>query len=204
MKKSDYIVFGNLEYKDYNLIQKKISDLYATSSTAEVTGSKNGYKPDLRKGHVNFLKPDQDARIFRTIQKYFLQNYNNLYKNFRFDCLPEIQYANYAQGDYFKKHADVIPSADYYRCLTMSVNLSSSREYKDGDLVIFAEENNKEKKFFLPRDKGSFVIFPAFFKHEVKKLTEGNRDALVCWYSDTFQNLQKFQKKVDSTYDKNL
>jgi len=204
MKPSDYIVFGTLEDKDYNVIQEKISNLYASSSKATLAGSKSGYQPDLRKGQVNFLKPNDNSRIFKIIQKYFLQSYHNLYKKFRFDCLPEIQYANYKKGDFFRKHADVVRSTDYFRCLTMSINLSAADEYKDGDLIIFAKDNQKEKVFSLARDKGSFVIFPSFYKHEVKELTEGNRDALVCWYVDTLNNLNNFQKKVENSNDSNL
>lgn len=66
---------------------------------------------------------------------------------------------------------------EWARMLTTSINLNDSDEYDGGDLLIYSDKGTER----LERDKGSFVVFPAFIEHECTKITRGTRHAIVTW-----------------------
>jgi hypothetical protein len=97
---------------------------------------------------------------------------------FKFDIsfVEPYEIKRYTQSDFFGKHSDNYYSLtkDVDRKLTMSVQLSETTEYTGGELMVLG---NKSKS----KNKGSIVIFPTNFPHEVKPIQSGVRWSLIGW-----------------------
>lgn len=88
--------------------------------------------------------------------------------------VEQYEVKKYSAGDYVTEHVDQFyGTAGIERKLTMLVQLSDESDYVDGDLHVIR----------YPRSKtiGSLVILPAFYLHEVKPITSGERWSLNCW-----------------------
>ena len=166
-----------------------------------VTGSVNvepggdpNYAPQLRNCLVHFVDPSKYPTTVNILHSTVIENYVNIYSNMNYMDLSTIQYVKYKEGDFFKKHSDVITGGDRIRMLTMSINMSDPSEYEGGELVIYY--NNK--KTVLCKELGSFIIFPSFLLHECKLVTRGVRHAIVTWTLDEILSLNEFKDYYDS------
>lgn len=104
--------------------------------------------------------------------------------NFGFDItkMNEIQYTEYfgQNNGHYDWHHDVWwenPSP-YDRKLSIVVQLSDPNDYKGGEFEFFGCPS-PSPEVWLPR--GSVLIFPSFFHHQVHPVTEGHRISLVSW-----------------------
>lgn len=80
----------------------------------------------------------------------------------------------YSEGDYVTEHVDQFyGTMGIERKLTMLIQLSDESEYCGGDLNVIRAPMSKSI--------GSLTIFPAFYLHEVKPITSGERWSLNCW-----------------------
>jgi predicted 2-oxoglutarate/Fe(II)-dependent dioxygenase YbiX len=95
---------------------------------------------------------------------------------FKFDItfIEQYELKKYENGGYFGKHTDTkyINSENWDRKLTMVIQLSDEQSYKQGGLSVLGFSSTKKR--------GSVIVFPSFFPHEVKK-TEGIRWSLIGW-----------------------
>ena len=115
--------------------------------------------------------------IFNRLSKCIL-DVNN--KWFKFDISgfsDNLQFTHYKapQGKY-KKHVDKRYNK-VIRKLSFSVQLSDSKDYKGGNLVLF----DGSKGTVLSKTKGSLFCFPSYTLHEVTKVSKGERNSLVGW-----------------------
>lgn len=94
---------------------------------------------------------------------------------FDIDFIEPYELKRYTPNDFFGKHVDNYYSLteDVDRKITMSVQLTHSDEYTDGELVVF------DTKF--KSTKGSVICFPSYFPHGVEKVTSGTRWSLIGW-----------------------
>lgn len=81
----------------------------------------------------------------------------------------------YIKFDFFGKHTDNYFSLDNKldRKLTLSLQLSDVNDYGSGEFNVLG------KKFKLER--GSIICFPSYFPHEISRITNGTRWALISW-----------------------
>lgn len=97
--------------------------------------------------------------------------------HFKFDInfIEPYELKRYTHNDFFGRHADSYYSLtkDIDRKLTMSVQLSDSDDYTGGELSILG--NTPLSK------KGSIIVFPSNFPHEVKLIKSGVRWSLISW-----------------------
>jgi len=130
-------------------------------------------------------------------------------ENFRYDLTSidseSMQYTCYDEGDYYQWHTDdsieshialssilsssnATPSpnaindylsiqTEYVRKLSFSLMLSDADEYEGGNFQIL----DHKKTCFLPRKRGTLIIFDSRAPHRVLKVTKGQRKSLVGW-----------------------
>tara|TARA_B100001778_G_scaffold135590_1_gene111786 strand:+ start:845 stop:1369 length:525 start_codon:yes stop_codon:yes gene_type:complete len=100
-------------------------------------------------------------------------------KGLKLDCctindLPiNVKLLKYTKGSFFKKHRDRGDGVGY-RLWTMVIQLSDVNEYSGCNLNV--EDITTSKQI------GNTIIFDSGKLHEVTKLTDGERYALVCWF----------------------
>jgi len=197
-KLTDYIVTGKLQEKELLFLKKSSDDFKEKSILASVTNAKKGkVNKTVIAGTTLHLKPDRKTRkIYNIIHSHMIDSYSDIFSGFDYSKLPEIQYAYYGTGDFFKTHKDSVKNKknDKIRCLTMSINLSEEDEYGEGELLVYPD---KDTTVSLDRTAGSFIIFPSFFLHEAKTVEHGNRHAIVSWLTDSRSTFDKFDNFVN-------
>ena len=81
------------------------------------------------------------------------------------------------RGDHNDWHIDIGHSVNGSRKLGFTVQLSGSSEYDGGDLEFLNAEYDRD----VVRQRGTMILFPAYFAHRVTPVTRGERLALVGW-----------------------
>ncbi len=89
------------------------------------------------------------------------------------DLPNDIKLLKYTKGSFFKKHRDRGEGVRY-RLWSMVIQLSDVDEYSGCNLNVDDVSTSKQI--------GNTIIFDSGKLHEVTKLTEGERYALVCWF----------------------
>lgn len=100
-------------------------------------------------------------------------------RSYRFDLsdvAPRLQFTRYDVGGTFNWHHDCDPEDYTTRKLTMLVMLSNTRDYSGGNLEVFPYGTLAFSQLL-----GAALVFPAFMFHRVTPVTQGVRNALVCW-----------------------
>lgn len=158
--------------KIINIANKKGLD----ESTVRLSKDKKNKNP--RKSKVCWLYPDDDMQwVYRKITDAVI-NLNEKYFNFDLYGIEEgLQFANYkAPSGKFDLHTDssinIIP-----RKLSITVQLTDPKKYKGGELWLHTDSEGD----LMKKDQGTLIIFPSYVLHEVKPVTQGERNALVCW-----------------------
>ena len=107
-------------------------------------------------------------------------NVNN--SNFRFSIngiegLQLIKYEKDSVG--YLSHRDTMDvSPGVKRKISMSVQLSDSKQYSGGEVVVNCDLNSR---YVLSKDKGSAIIFKSDLLHQVLPISSGERYSLVAW-----------------------
>ena len=106
-----------------------------------------------------------------------LKQARNMYQ-FDVRGITDLQLIKYDVGSYFKRHIDIgMYESGAQRKITFIIQLSDPNDYTGGDLVL----HTNPEATVMPRDKGSVIVFPAFFLHEVTPLLTGQRYSLTGW-----------------------
>jgi hypothetical protein len=103
----------------------------------------------------------------------------------------EVQMVEYNDtGDHFGMHRDSHLEADVgktdetkIRKLSMSLELSDTRDYEDCKLIIATQDGGH----CIPNSQqGDVTMFPSWHRHKVSPITSGTRRALIVWYHGPF------------------
>jgi len=143
-----------------------------------VTGITSGNIPDIRESEISWLYVNDDLEwLYRRLTDIIL-DLNNKYFNFDIFGLSEgLQFTNYkAPSGRYGKHMDR-GYKSVVRKLSISIQLTDPKKYKGGELFLYDNEIGEQ----LTKDQGTLVMFPSFMLHEVKPVTEGERNSLVAW-----------------------
>ena len=118
-----------------------------------------------------------------------------------------LQYARYAEGEYYGWHNDSSIEVHYkptfeevssggiinndkfhndklnqkhelIRKLSFSLQLSDPDDYEGGNVQLLDDNN---KIYVAPRQRGSIILFDSRTKHRVLKVTKGVRKSIVGW-----------------------
>lgn len=90
----------------------------------------------------------------------------------------QLQFVRYEVNGKIGWHDDYDPTEVFPRKISISVQLSGKNDYDGGALEFFP---NGELP--VARERGSAIVFPAFYPHRICPITRGTRDALVVWYA---------------------
>lgn len=99
---------------------------------------------------------------------------------FHFDLVGTegLQLARYGRRQHYDWHFDFGPTEGNWRKLSMVVLLSRRRDFAGGDLQFLGEQG----PFSHPLGIGDAVVFPAWAKHRVTPVADGDRWSLTSWY----------------------
>jgi PKHD-type hydroxylase len=113
--------------------------------------------------------------------------------NFQWDWNESSQFTVYNKNQFYGWHCDQLSTPyndtntenfnNKYRKLSLTLQLTSSSEYKGGDFQFKWFDYGKVKINQLKngRELGTLIIFPSFLWHQVTPVTEGTRQSLVNW-----------------------
>lgn len=108
-----------------------------------------------------------------------------------------MQYTSYSPGEYYGWHQDTglgtmsVPGEDAQevfmmkncervRKLSFIMQLSNPDEYSGGEVQLMRDTG---KTFFLPKERGSIIVFDSRTRHRAKAVRSGTRKSLVGWVS---------------------
>ena len=135
---------------------------------------------DYRSSDISHIEYNDQTRF---IYEKFGHATNSANKIWDFDIsgmLENIQYTRY-KGDEAGKYAAHIDLGKKvsHRKISIILQLSDPSEYEGGDFLIWVGKD----PIVLPKEKGTVICFPSYILHEVKPITKGVRESLVCWVS---------------------
>ena len=134
---------------------------------------------------------------------HYVQRANR--ENFLYDlkCIDAetMQYTRYEEGQYYHWHNDsglathykpvsvgnrsegrqedfVNENLELVRKLSFALQLSSPDDYEGGNVVLLDEAG---KKYIVPRQRGTMVLFDSRTQHRVNKVKSGVRKSIVGW-----------------------
>ncbi len=126
-------------------------------------------------------------------------------ENFLYDLrnidAESMQYTRYGEGMFYDWHNDsglathykpvsvgnrsegrqedfVNENLELVRKLSFALQLSSSDDYEGGNVVLLDEAG---KKYIVPRQRGTMVLFDSRTQHRVNKVKSGVRKSIVGW-----------------------
>ena len=147
----------------------------------------------IRNSEVCFFN---DPFIYELLEPCLINDNKNAGWNFEINYNEYVQFTSYKKNQEYNWHIDLKP--DQYvneinlnfknkiRKLSMSVNLTDSKNYKGGELEFYDENPLKsfeENIIKCPeiKNQGSIVVFPSYIYHRVTPVTKGRRISLVMW-----------------------
>ena len=153
-------------------------------------------REDYRNCELRALDKRMEKPLTDLCYSHFYEANRNMY-NFDIEWINDLQFTTYEGPDKdskdemkrlpgrYKMHQDVETNNEgtlprpFNRKLSMSIQLSDSDDYEGGDFRF--EQGINELPYEESREKGSILIFPSFYMHEVTPVTKGTRHALVTW-----------------------
>lgn len=118
---------------------------------------------------------DTNHSIYSALWKFW--NDYIITTKIQIDFIEPYEVKRYNIGDFFEPHKDnyFVLDEKIDRKINLIVQLSDSNNYEGGDLIIGIGPN----QFKITRNKGSVIIFPAQYIHQVTKITKGQRYSLI-------------------------
>jgi predicted 2-oxoglutarate/Fe(II)-dependent dioxygenase YbiX len=195
----NFIQKGKLSKQEVELLERDMRIYQSLSVKGEVTKEGGTYDSAFRECDIHFIDPFRFPNTAQILQSTVIESYHNIYPYFDYGRMSSFQYVKYDDGGFFKLHNDTIKNPpDYQRVLTLSINLSAEENYEGGLLVV--HDPVTKTKMYCSKEKGSFMIFPAFLAHEAAVVTSGTREAVVTWlltdidHSTVFKQYYEDQK----------
>jgi PKHD-type hydroxylase len=142
--------------------------------------NKDTVDKNTRKSKVCFIYPNKDnVWIFERLANV-VASINDQFFNFDlFGFAEGLQFTKYeAPDEFYAPHTDKAYGGTI-RKLSISVQLSDSKEYEGGDLLL----HSGKEPIKMPKDIGKLIVFPSYTLHEVTPVTKGTRYSLVAWVS---------------------
>jgi PKHD-type hydroxylase len=141
-----------------------------------------GNNTKIRNSEVSWLYPNEDTRwIFERIGSAII-SLNNQFFKFELHGLAEgFQFTKYeGPSGHYGAHIDKTLNG-LVRKLSITIQLSDSKDYTGGDLVLHISADPET----MIKDQGRLICFPSYVLHEVRPVTKGTRYSLVAWVTGT-------------------
>ena len=158
---------------------------YCTDSYEPVESTigfnKQSAKSDYRECDIRWLDSSREKELTTMLWSYVDRaNRDSFDVDVRY--INELQFTTYKgknEGRYGWHHdVDFKNPLPHHRKLSLTLQLSDPSEYEGGE---FEFENGIDKLPDDVKEKGTVLIFPSFYKHQVKPVTSGTRHSLVTW-----------------------
>ena len=170
---------GKLTQRELKKLIQDVEQYRDKATAAGIYDSKDGVgtNTSVRNCLTYFPNAVEYPNTYNILQSTIIQQCSDL--EFDFTDISEIQYVCYNEGDFFNWHGDVlnVKTNPVVRVFTFTINISDPNQYDGGELLL--KHNNEI--YQLPKEAGSFVIFPSFLKHQASIVTRGKREAIVVW-----------------------
>ena len=153
-------------------------------------------RKDYRNCEIRGLDKRKEIALTNLCYSHFYEANRNMY-NFDIEWINDLQFTTYHAADpdskdkmrrkpgHYVMHQDVETNDEgtlprpFNRKLSMTINLSDPDDYEGGDFRF--ESGINELPYEESRKKGSILIFPSFYMHEVTPVTKATRHCLVTW-----------------------
>jgi PKHD-type hydroxylase len=138
------------------------------------------YEPEnYGRFHGTFIPyTDDTAWIYGRLYDLALEINKEAYKFDPLDMVEHIWYYEFGPEDNMSWHTDIGPGAPFSgRKLTLILNLSSSDEYRGGQLLF-----NNGEIMAAPRSQGTVTAFPSYLLNSIEPVKSGTRKILVAWF----------------------
>lgn len=140
-------------------------------------------KTEIRGDYIQWI----DERNANVLEADFFKQINHFVDYLNRTCFmgilhKEFHYAVYPEGRFYKRHLDTFEN-DQRRKLSMVFYLNKDWSASSGgNLVIYTQENQKEKAISIIPKFGRLVIFESsILEHEVKPVLKGLRFSITGW-----------------------
>jgi hypothetical protein len=121
---------------------------------------------------------DETAWIYGRMYDLALKINEEMYKFSSLDMVEHMWYYEFSAEDYLDWHCDIATGIPFSgRKLVTVLNLSSSDEYRGGQLVV-----NNGELLTTPRSLGTVTSFPGYVVNSVEKVNSGTKKILVAWF----------------------
>ena len=176
-----------------SLVEKDLQQFDSSLQTAITTGGVNLSVRDSKTSWINTTH-----WVAGLCYHYVLlaNRQNFLYDVDGFDG-ETMQYTSYSPGEYYGWHQDTglgsmsVPGEDAQevflmkncervRKLSFIMQLSNPDEYSGGEVQLMRDTG---KTFFLPKERGTIIVFDSRTRHRAKAVRSGTRKSLVGWVS---------------------
>ena len=162
------------------------------ATVRKVTNVSQGVTKKYRNSDIVFL---DEEWIYKEIQPYVRRANEEAGWNFEWDWTEPAQFTIYGPNQFYNWHVDTslpydnpnnLNTHNKIRKLSVTVNLSNSKDYKGGHFEFDFRDYQDIKKCKPHRVKeinqrGSLIVFPSDLWHRVTPVTKGKRYSLVMW-----------------------
>lgn len=129
-----------------------------------------------RRSKISYIPlKDEYDWIFQKITKAIMYN-NKKWYNYDLHKIESLQFTEYDESynGMYQRHTDTYYINRFTRKLSFSIQLSNPKDYEGGELVIHKCMTPDR----LPKNQGSFIIFPSLTLQEVTPVVKGTRYCL--------------------------
>ena len=121
---------------------------------------------------------DKSAWAYGRMYDLALKINEEMYKFDNLDMVEHMWYYEFSNEDCLDWHCDIAMGSPFSgRKLVAILNLSSSDEYRGGQLVI-----NNGELLTTSRSLGTVTAFPGYVVNTVEKVSSGTKKILVAWF----------------------
>ena len=165
---------------------KNVLDIYnAQEPKLMLSGENQGSDHNFRMCEIRWLAIDKEKVLVD-----LLMGYANMANRETFDInakwINEIQFATYQgselqeeQGKYgWHSDVDFKNPKPFHRKLTVAIQLSDPSDYTGGD---FQFKPGIDQLPIEAKNKGTVLVFPSIYEHQLTPVTHGTRHSLVAW-----------------------
>lgn len=141
-------------------------------------------------GTTIYKKESEFTWVRNRILKHCKEANENYKTRITEDLTDDLQFLKYGPGGHYIRHRDIGSGYFAYRELSVVVQLSSTKDYRGGELLM---QNKSNKPDVAPKDQGTIIIFPSHLYHQVMPVTKGVRYSLVAWVARPPTTMEKIK-----------
>jgi len=174
---SPLIIEDVLDKEEITSIEKIIDALHSSEATVNY-GEKDDNVASFKLAWIPFN--DNTAWLYGRLYDIVHMYNDESFEMEPLDMVERIMYCEYGEGDFHSWHLDIADVPPFLgRKLTVTVQLSSSDDYRGGNLTYMLDG------YSVPRSQGTFIIHPSYLLHSTEPVVSGTKKTLTYWLGGT-------------------